>query len=72
MSAPVKSLVSDELDSVVSALCARYPTRRRSEVERLVGDVYDQLAENASITAHFIPLTLNRSRRALAQTSEGE
>lgn len=72
MSAPVKSLVGDELDGVVSALCARYPTRRRDEVERLVAGVYDQLAVNASITAHLIPLTLNRSRRALSGMSKGE
>ncbi len=72
MSAPVKSLVSDELDGVVSTLCARFPTRRRSEIERLVSDVYDQLATNASITAHLIPLTLNRSRRALNPMTEGE
>jgi hypothetical protein len=61
MSAPVKS-----------SLCARFPTRRRSEVERLVADVDGQLATDASITAHLIPLTLNRSRRALAQIGEGE
>ena len=72
MSAPVKSLVSDELDGVVSTLCARFPTRRRGEIERLVADVYDRLATNASITAHLIPLTLNRSRQALDRMGEGE
>ena len=65
MSAPVRSLLNDELDGVVSTLCARFPTRRRSEIERVVADVYDQLAGNATITAHLIPLTLNRSRRLL-------
>ncbi len=72
MSAPLKSLISDELDGVVSTLCARFPTGRRDEIERLVADIYDQLAANASITAHLIPLTLNRSRRALDRMYEGE
>ncbi len=71
MSAPVRSLLNDELDGVVSTLCARFPTRRRSEIERVVADVYDQLAGNATITAHLIPLTLNRSRRLLDQMERG-
>jgi hypothetical protein len=65
MSAPARSLLDDELDGVVSAPCARFPTRPRSEIESVVTDVYEQLAANASITAHLIPLTLNRSRRVL-------
>ena len=72
MSAPVRSLLDDELDGVVSTLCARFPTRRRDEIERLVADIYEQLATSASITAHLIPLTLNRSRRALERMGEGE
>jgi hypothetical protein len=72
MSAPVESLVNDELDSVVSTLCARYPTHYRTDIERLVAEVYDQLATNASITAHLIPLTLNRSRREMDRMSQGE
>lgn len=71
MSTPVRSLLNDELDGVVSTLCARFPTRRRSEIERVVADVYDQLAGNATITAHLIPLTLNRSRRLLDQMERG-
>jgi hypothetical protein len=71
MSAPVRSLLNDELDGVVSTLCARFPSRRRSEIERVVADVYDQLAGNATITAHLIPLTLNRSRRLLDQMERG-
>ena len=65
MSAAARSLLSDELDGVVSALCARFPSRRRSEIQRVVTAVYDQLAGKATITAHLIPLTLNRSRRVL-------
>ena len=73
MSAPARSLLNDELDGVVSTLCARFPTRRRSEIERAVADVYDRLAGNATITAHLIPLTLNRSRRVLLdRMGEGE
>ena len=68
MSAPARSMVTDELQGVVSALCARFPTRQRSDVETVVADVYEQLAGSARITAHLIPLTLNRSRRLLEGT----
>jgi Glycosyl hydrolase family 65, C-terminal domain len=72
MSAPSRSLLDDELESVVSALCARFPTRPRSDVEDVVTDVYGQLAGGATITAHLIPLTLNRSRRLLSGPDAGE
>jgi hypothetical protein len=62
------TMVRDELEAVVSALCARFPDRRRSDVERVVGDVYTRLVASATVTAHLIPLTLNRSRRLLANT----
>jgi hypothetical protein len=65
MTTSVGPMVHDELQGVVSALCLRFPTRWRSEVESVVADVYEQLAANATITAHLIPLTLNRSRRVL-------
>ncbi len=65
MSAPARSMLTDELHGVVSALCARFPTRQRSDVETVVAKVYEQLADNAKITTHLIPLTLNRSRRLL-------
>ena len=58
-------MLTDELQGVVSALCARFPTRQRSDVETVVADVNEQLAGSARITAHLIPLTLNRSRRLL-------
>jgi hypothetical protein len=54
-----------ELDGVVAALCARFPNRRRSEIECVVSEMYAQLAANSMITAHLIPLTLNRCRRVL-------
>ena len=63
------SMVHDELEAVVSALCVKFPTRGRREVESVVSDVYRQLAATATITAHLIPLTLNRSRRVLGSVS---
>jgi hypothetical protein len=62
-------LVHDELDSVVSTLCARNPDHARSEVEAVVAEVYAELAAGATVTAHLIPLTLNRSRRLLTTAS---
>jgi len=37
-------------------------------VERVVADVYARLVASATVTAHLIPLTLNRSRRVLGST----
>jgi len=65
MTASAGPMVHDELQGVASALCLRFPTRRRSEVEVVVADIYEQLAAHATITAHLIPLTLNRSRGVL-------
>ena len=59
-------LVYDELDSVVSTLCTRLPGRTRSDIEAVVAAVYAELAAGATVTAHLIPLTLNRSRRLLS------
>lgn len=61
-------MIRDELGAVVSALSAKFPDRNPSDVERVVADVYAQLVANASVTAHLIPLTLNRSRRVLSST----
>jgi len=68
----VRPMVHDELQGVVSALCLRYPALSRSEVENVVADVYEQLAASATITAHLIPLTLNRSRRVLSEGDVSE
>ena len=59
-------MIHDELNGLVSALCAKFPGRSRDEIETVVFDVYEQLAMGATITAHLIPLTLNRSRRLLS------
>ena len=61
-------MIHDELDSVITALCARFPLRTRHEIVIIVTGVYEQLAASATITAHLIPLTLNRSRRLLSST----
>ena len=65
MTADNATMIRDELGAVVSALCARFPDRSRSDVERVVADVYARLVANVTVTAHLIPLTLNRSRRLL-------
>ena len=69
MTAIQETMVRDELVAVVSALCARFPDRSRSDVERVVADVYGRLVASARVTAHLIPLTLNRSRRLLDSTA---
>jgi hypothetical protein len=61
-----RPLVRDELQAVVSMLCARHPQHGRAEVQCLVTDVYRQLCDDARIHAHLIPLTLNRCRRILS------
>jgi hypothetical protein len=55
-------MVHDEVAGVVSALCVRFPDRARSEIEKVVAQVYADLAAKATVTTHLIPLTLNRSR----------
>lgn len=69
--AMAQPLVSDELESVVSMLCARHPQRSRAEVQSLVADAYQKLCGDARIHAHLIPLTLNRCRRVLSSDQAG-
>lgn len=66
MTALAKPMVRDELAGIVTALCARFPGHSKKDVEDLVADVYAELANNATVTAHLIPLTYNRSRRLLS------
>lgn len=61
---------SDELDGIVSAVCARYPDCPRSDVETLVTDAFQYLKAGASVTAHLIPLTLNRSLRLMRESRQ--
>jgi hypothetical protein len=65
MTAFTEPLLHDELDGLVSWLCLRFPGRSRGDVEDVVDGVFDELQRNATVTAHLIPLTLNRSRRLL-------
>ena len=57
--------VRDELAGVISALRERFPDHNRDDVEAVVFEVYADLAAKATVTAHLIPLTLNRSNRLL-------
>jgi hypothetical protein len=66
MTALAEPTVHDELAGIVSALGAKFPERTRGEIEVVVAKVYAELALNATITAHLIPLTLNRCRRLLS------
>lgn len=59
-------VIGDELKSVSAALCAKNPAGNSQDMARLVHDVYQELASQARIIAHLIPLTLNVSRRRLA------
>jgi hypothetical protein len=48
-------------------LSARFPDR--DDIGRLVTQVYGELAVDARIPTHLIPLTLNRCRRLLSEFS---
>ena len=65
--APRQSLVRDELDAIVTAICAKYPDRPRAEIERIVDGAYAHLNARARVHAHLVPLTLNRSLRRMRQ-----
>ena len=65
MTTLAEPMVHDELERVVVALCGRFPDRPRSEIQSVVAKVYAELAATATVSAHLIPLTLNRSRRLL-------
>jgi hypothetical protein len=67
MTAFADPMVHDELMGVVSTLSARFPNRSRDEIVDLVAKVHAELTENATVTSHLIPLTLNRSRRLLSR-----
>lgn len=59
-------VTSDELEYVSATLCAKNPGVDQHDIARLVYDVYEELASQARCTTHLIPLTLNVSRRRLA------
>ncbi|AQA05134.1 hypothetical protein BVC93_25085 [Mycobacterium sp. MS1601] len=55
----------NEIDEIITAVCAKFPACSRAEVESVVVQAYRHLADRATVTAHLIPLTLNRSVRVL-------
>lgn len=58
-------LVRDELTGVVDAVCAKHPDRDRTVIRAVVSSVYNDLLERATVTAHLIPLTLNKTLRVM-------
>ncbi|MDT5359427.1 MAG: hypothetical protein QOC69_1189 [Mycobacterium sp.] len=45
--------VTDELESIVSVLCEKYPDHSDDEIASLAHDVYARLSSEATVTAHF-------------------
>jgi hypothetical protein len=62
---PQRSRITDELDGIVATVCAKFPGRSRGEIEHVVATAYAHLRAGATVQAHLIPLTLNRSLREL-------
>ena len=66
---PGREMVDDELGAVVAAVCAKFPDHSRAEVADLVSQSYRHLQAGATVTAHLIPLTLNRSLRLMREST---
>lgn len=64
------NFVEDELAGIVSAVCARFPDQERAAVETAVSKAYEHLKANAKVSAHLIPLTLNRSMRLMRESTQ--
>lgn len=62
-------LTEEELAGVVAFACARFPQCPLGEVSAVVTEAYRHLAERATITAHLIPLTVNRRLRILRRST---
>jgi hypothetical protein len=60
-----RSVVADELDSVTEMLLVRHPDVARDDIKALVHKAYRDLAAQATVETHLIPLTLNRCRKHL-------
>lgn len=70
--APVLSTTTvDELDSIATVLVSRFPESRLADVREVVYEAYRRIASSARITAHLIPLTMNRAR-TMMMTKEQE
>jgi hypothetical protein len=57
--------VIDELESIVRMFSEKNPDRSTEEIDLLVHDVYSGLASGATVTAHLIPLKVNRCHKVL-------
>jgi hypothetical protein len=57
--------VTDELESIVSELCGKFPDHSEDQIASLAHDVYGRLSSEATVTAHLIPLTMNRCHKVL-------
>jgi hypothetical protein len=64
------TLVEDEIAGIVSAVCAKFPGRTHADVEALVRAAHEHLSSSAKVTAHLIPLTLNRSIRLMRESTK--
>jgi hypothetical protein len=64
------NFVEDELAGIVSTVCARFPDQERAAVETAVSEAYEHLKANAKVSAHLIPLTLNRSMRLMRESTQ--
>lgn len=62
---PVREMDRDELSDVITAVHSTFTDRTHDEVGEVVRGAYQHLARNATVTAHLIPLTLNRSMRLM-------
>jgi hypothetical protein len=63
---PTKSEVRAELESITAELAARYGGQLDEEtVRRTVQATYERIAEQATVTLHLVPLTVNEARNAL-------
>lgn len=61
----VREMDRDELSGLVTTVHSKFTDRPRDEVGDVVRSAYRHLARNATVTAHLIPLTLNRSIRLM-------
>lgn len=63
-------LETDELAGIVAAVCVKFPNSSRTGVETLVAAAFQHLKARATVTAHLIPLTLNRSLRLMRESTK--
>ncbi len=61
----IRAMDRDELGDVIAEVQAKFPEQPREDVEDVVRGAYRDLACTATVTAHLIPLTLNRSMRLM-------